>query len=71
MYWSFSVEEAGCDLVEWTDLIQDGENMIENFGFQTMVGSVLIDRATISFTKRGLLHGISWNIKLYLLTFYC
>jgi len=24
-----------------------------NFGFQTMVGNVLTDRATISFTERG------------------
>jgi hypothetical protein len=64
MYRSFSVKEAGCDPVEWIDLIQDGENMIVNFGFETMVENVLTDRATISFNKRGLLPGISWNLKL-------
>jgi hypothetical protein len=33
MYGSLSVKEAGCDPVEWIDLIQDGENTIVNFGF--------------------------------------
>ena len=51
--------------VDWSDSgwgKHDSQFRVLNNG-----GNLLTDRANISFTKKGLLRGVSWNIKLYLL----